>query len=114
MIKGKKITDRAKRVRSKLAANLDKPRLSVHRSSKYLYAQIIDDKKHVTLVSVSGKRTDREKESKTQKAKNLGVTLGKAAMGKKIKDVRFDRGKYRYHGRVKSFAEGAREGGLIF
>lgn len=115
MNKGKRIKNRALRTRKKLSHGIKHPRLSVFRSIKYIYAQVIDDAKAETIVSVSEKELGKEqKGSKTQKAKNLGILLGKKAAEKKISSVRFDRGSYRYHGRVKAFAQGAREGGLKF
>lgn len=105
------------RVRSKIEGTKEKPRLSVFRSSRYLYGQIIDDDKAMTIVGVSEKELDLEKEKKVSKielAKQLGMIIAKKAKEKKIKSIHFDRGRYRYHGRVKAFAEGAREGGLKF
>jgi large subunit ribosomal protein L18 len=104
---------RQKRVRAKLAKTRGKLRLSVFRSNKFISAQIIDDEKKTTLVAVSEKEL-AEKGIKTEKAKKLGAMLAKKAIDKKIKEVIFDRGQYAYHGRVKAFAEGAREGGLVF
>lgn len=105
---------RQKRVRLKIKT-AEKPRLSVYRSSRYFYAQVIDDIKGKTLVGVSEKElSGKDKSTKTQKAKLLGKLMAKKALAKKIKKVVFDRGSYFYHGRVKSFAEGAREGGLDF
>jgi large subunit ribosomal protein L18 len=104
---------RQKRTRAKLKASKDRPRLSVFRSNKFIYAQIIDDENGKTLVGVSEKEL-KEKGIKTEKAKKLGEILAKKAIAKKIKTVVFDRGSYGYHGRVKAFAEGAREGGLVF
>lgn len=80
-------------------------RLSVFRSNKYIYAQIIDDKKGVTLVSASGDKTEAAK---------VGEELAKEAKAKKIVKVVFDRGEYKYHGQVKALADGARKGGLSF
>lgn len=103
------------KIRTKLKRNLDKPRLSVFRSNKHIYAQIIDDVKARTIVEVSEKDLSlKEKVSKTDKSKQLGVLIAKKAIEKKVKEVVFDRGSYRYHGRVKAVAEGAREGGLKF
>ena len=104
---------RQKRVRAKIKTSKDRLRLSVFRSNSYFYAQIIDDEKGETRVSVSEKELT-EKGVKTEKAKKLGIMLAKKAIDKKIKSVVFDRGSYAYHGRVKAFAEGAREGGLVF
>ncbi|MBI3443541.1 50S ribosomal protein L18 [Candidatus Woesebacteria bacterium] len=90
-------------------------RLSVFRSSKYIYAQIIDDEKGATLVSFSDKNLKfSEKLTKVQKAATTGEELAKRALKKKIKKVVFDRGRYKYHGRVRALAEGARKGGLVF
>ena len=106
---------RQKRVRAKIAGTKDKPRLSVFRSNRYLFAQLINDEKGQTLIGVSEKELSAgEKVNKTEKAKQLGTVLAKKALHKKINAVVFDRGSYLYHGRVKAFAEGAREGGLKF
>ncbi len=103
------------RTRAKIKGTLNRPRLSVFRSNKYIFAQMIDDVSGKTLISVSEKELGREtKLSKTEKSKGLGLLLAKKALGKKIKSVVFDRGGYLYHGRVKALAEGAREGGLEF
>jgi len=104
---------RQKRIRSKIKTANNRLRLSVFRSNSYFYAQIIDDEKGETLIGISEKEFS-EKGVKTEKAKKLGVLLAKKAVSKKIKEVVFDRGSYAYHGRVKAFAEGAREGGLVF
>jgi large subunit ribosomal protein L18 len=108
-----KKTRRAIRTRAKLRKNTDRPRLTVFRSNKYILAQIVDDSKGKTLVLALEKEL-KEKGTKTEKAKILGMALAKKAIDKKIKQVIFDRGSYAYHGRVKAFAEGAREGGLEF
>lgn len=109
------IKRRQLRTRSKLKGTKDRPRLSVFRSNKYIFAQVIDDENGKTLISVSEKELTREtKLSKTEKAKSLGLLLAKKTLSKKIKAVVFDRGSYLYHGRVKALAEGAREGGLQF
>lgn len=91
-------------------------RLSVFRSNKYIYAQIIDDEKGETLVSVSDlSNLDNLGDlSKVEKARLMGKLLAEKSFKKGIKKVYFDRGKFKYHGRVKALAEGAREGGLIF
>lgn len=87
-------------------------RLAVFRSNKVIYAQIIDDEKRATQVSANDRQI--KKGTKIEKAKLVGLELAKKALAKKIKLVFFDRRKYRYHGRVKALAEGAREGGLKF
>lgn len=94
---------------------MKKLRLSVFRSNKYIYAQIIDDLKGHTLVSVSKKDINQPSSgSKTEQAKLVGKALAQKAKIAKIKNVSFDRGNFAYKGRVKALAEGAREGGLIF
>lgn len=98
---------RAKRVRAKVTGTPERPRLSVFRSNRGLFAQIIDDTKGKTLVSISAKKADRE-------VSLAGELLAKAALKAKIKKVVFDKSGYRYHGRVKAFADGARKGGLEF
>jgi len=107
---------RQRRVRLKLKARSNRPRLSVFRSNKKIYAQIIDDKKGKTLVAVSEKDLGKLKKkiTKTEKAREVGKILAKKAKKAKIAKVYFDRGKYKYHGRIKALAEGAREGGLNF
>ncbi|MEX1013783.1 MAG: 50S ribosomal protein L18 [Candidatus Paceibacterota bacterium] len=92
----------------------EKPRLSVYRSNKYIHAQIIDDNSGKTLISASSKEVNKEKGTKSEKASKLGKILAEKALKEDIKNVFFDRGEYRYHGRVKALAEGAREGGLNF
>ncbi len=90
-------------------------RLSVFRSNKEIYAQVIDDRAGKTLVAVSGHDLKEDfKGTKTVKAKELGKILAKKALDKKVSEVFFDRGRCKYHGRVKALAEGAREGGLKF
>lgn len=103
------------RVRSKIKGDIKKPRLSVFRSNKFLYAQVIDDLKGQTLLGVSEKNLKiKDNMKRMEKSKELGILTAKKALDKKIKKVVFDRGSYKYHGRVKAFAEGAREGGLEF
>lgn len=115
MNKNKQQAKRRIRTRSKVKGSEKRPRLSVYRSNVAMYAQIIDDGKGKTLVSVSEKNlTKGEKLTKSEKAKMLGTLVAKKAKEKKITSVVFDRGSYAYHGRVKQLAEGAREGGLQF
>jgi large subunit ribosomal protein L18 len=110
---------RTARVRKALAArgNL-RPRLSVFRSSKNIYAQIIDDAKGVTLAAASTQEKDFRDGKKTgadmAAAKAVGKLVAERAIKAGVKDVVFDRGGYIYHGRVKALAEAAREGGLNF
>lgn len=89
-------------------------RLSVFRSNKYIYAQIIDDQKQHTLVSASERDIGKTSGSKTERAKLVGKILAEKAKKLKIKNVFFERGQFRYQGRVKALAEGAREEGLEF
>jgi large subunit ribosomal protein L18 len=103
--------ERAKRIRAKLKGTQDKPRLTVFRSNKFIYAQVIDDGKGKTLVAATEKELKTEGK-REERAKALGALIAKKALSKKISSVIFDRGSYKYHGRVKQVAEGAREGGL--
>lgn len=104
---------RLRRVRGRLSQNKTIPRLSVFRSNYHIWAQIIDDQHGKTLVSASTK-TEKTKGTKSEQALAVGKTIAKLAQAKKITFIRFDRGLYRYHGRVKALAEGARNGGLKF
>ena len=106
-------TQRKLRISQKVRGTTEKPRLSVFRSNDHIYAQLIDDTMKKTMVGVSEKAL-KSTGSKTEKAKAVGMELAKAAISKKITTVVFDKGSYKYHGRVKSLAEGAREGGLKF
>lgn len=105
---------RLRRVRGKIKLNLNIPRLSVFRSNHHIWAQIIDDQQGKTLVSASTKNLKNIKGNKTEQATAVGQLLAELALAKKITLVRFDRGLYRYHGRVKALAEGARSKGLKF
>lgn len=113
-IKQERMKRRKARTRKKILAVSVLPRLSVFRSNMHFYAQIIDDKKAVTLVSIHEKDLIGATGTKIAKAESLGELLAKKAVALKIKTVVFDKGSYRYHGRVKAFAEGARKGGLQF
>lgn len=106
---------RKTRIRSKVRSNKERFRLSVYRSNCSIYAQIIDDKKAITMVSASDREIDTtSKMVKSEKARMVGILIAKKAKAKKVTKVVFDRGSYAYHGRVKQLAEGAREGGLTF
>lgn len=106
---------RHKRVRKLISGTAERPRLCVFRSSKNIYAQIIDDAAGVTLVSASSLEAGFEGNGGNKEAaKKVGQMVAEKAVGKGIKTVVFDRGGYVYHGRVKELAEGAREGGLEF
>ncbi|HAR20592.1 MAG TPA: 50S ribosomal protein L18 [Cytophagales bacterium] len=104
-----------RRIRKKVKGTSDRPRLSVFRSNTSIYAQLIDDTKGITLVSSSSKLQVSEIGStKLIQSRFVGLNIAKIALEKGVKEVVFDRNGYLYHGRVKSLAEGAREGGLIF
>jgi len=105
---------RHQRIRSRIKGTEKCPRLSVFRSNKYIYAQLINDFDGKTLVSVSDVKISKSKLNKTEKAKEIGSLLAKKAIAQKIKKIIFDRGGYKYHGRIQAVAEGAREGGLKF
>ena len=100
------------RVRRAIATVEPKLRLSVHRSNRYISAQIIDDEKHHTLAAVSSK--DSSGTNFTERAREAGARLAQEAAKAGITEVVFDRGGYLYTGRVQALAEGAREGGLVF
>ena len=119
MAKTKHLFNRRKgRTRQQLQCKFgQRPRLSVFRSGKHIYAQVIDDRQQATLVAAStldkdlrGLKTGANKDAAGQ----VGKTIAERAIEKGIKEVIFDRGGYRYHGRVKALADAAREGGLAF
>ena len=104
---------RHRRVRGKISGTAERPRLDVFRSSKHIYAQVIDDVAGVTLVSASTVEKGFEGFGGNVEAANkVGKMIAEKALAKGIKTVVFDRGGFVYHGRVKALAEGAREGGL--
>ena len=119
MAKQDQLDRRKNRVRRSIRARAyGRPRLTVFRSSKQIYAQIIDDAKGVTLCAASSLEKDNRAALKTgatvEAAKTIGTLLAKRATEAGVSEVVFDRGSYMYHGRVKALAEGAREGGLKF
>ena len=106
-----------KRIRKIILGTNKKPRLSVFRSNKEIYSQIINDSNGETIISASSREkviVDIKNSNKVLIAENVGKLLAEKALKKGIKDVIFDRGGYLYHGRVKSLAQGARSGGLKF
>ncbi|SFN02474.1 50S ribosomal protein L18 [Thermodesulforhabdus norvegica] len=110
---------RKKRIRKRVKGTEERPRLCVYRSLKHMYAQIIDDERGVTLVSASTLSPELRAElaeikGKVEAAKKVGELLGKKALEKGISKVVFDRNGYKYHGRVRAVAEGARAAGLQF
>ncbi|HSQ43862.1 MAG TPA: 50S ribosomal protein L18 [Ginsengibacter sp.] len=104
------------RIRKKISGSAQKPRLSVFRSNRDIYVQLIDDANGVTLAAASSKQADiaAQKVNKVEKSKLVGSAIAKKSEELGIKDVVFDRSGYIYHGRIKAVAEGAREGGLQF
>lgn len=114
-IKAQRRTQRKRRVRAKIIGTSVRPRFSVFRSNIHIYGQIIDDAKGQTLASCSDIVIKKEaKQNKIQVAEMVGEELAKKALTKKIKTVIFDRNGFKYHGRVKALADGARKGGLEF
>ena len=100
-------------VRNKIAGTADRPRLSVFKSNKAIYAQLIDDAKGLTLTAANSIELG-VKNNTIEQSKNVGNKLAEKAIAAGVKSVVFDRGGYQYHGQVKALAEGAREGGLKF
>lgn len=110
-----------KKVRRKLkvVGTMERPRLVIYRSLKNIYAQVVDDVSHKVILSASNISKDvsaeiKNAKSRTEKSHAVGKSLAEAAKKKKIESVVFDRNGYIYHGRIKAFADGAREGGLKF
>lgn len=107
------------RVRAKVKGSPERPRLNVFRSSAHIYAQVIDDTQGHTIASASSLDADvlarlEESKTKSDKAKAVGTIVGERAKAAGIDSVVFDRGGFKYHGRVKAVADGAREAGLTF
>ena len=106
-------------IRKKIFGTPEKPRLTVYRSNKQIYAQVVDDTKGTTIVSASTSSKEilddiKNAKGKVAQSKFVGTLIARFAKEKGVSTVLFDRGGYRYHGRVKAVAEGAREGGLKF
>lgn len=106
-IKAKRYSQRKRRVKAKIFGTAIRPRLTVYKSNVYVYGQIIDDEKGVTLASIKSAK-------KVEEVEKAGEALAKKALAKKIKMVVFDRNGFMYHGRIKAMADGARKGGLEF
>jgi large subunit ribosomal protein L18 len=100
------------RLRLRISGSRDRPRLSVFRSAKYIYAQVIDDTTGRTLAAASSREGDLSGDTKVDVARSVGRALADRAKAAGVSSVVLDRGGYQYHGRVRSLAEGAREGGL--
>jgi large subunit ribosomal protein L18 len=112
-IKDTKRKRRHLKIRAKVKGTLERPRLVVFKSLKFIYAQIINDDKGEVIVQSSNIKA-KGKDKKVESAKKIGTDIAKKALEKKVKAIVFDRNGYKYHGRVKALAEGAREGGLQF
>lgn len=106
------------RIRARLAGTAECPRLVVFRSLRFTYAQLVDDVTHKVLASVSdqaeSKASGQSKKTKVERASEIGRTIGEKALAEGLKTCVFDRNGYKYHGRVKAVADGARESGLVF
>jgi large subunit ribosomal protein L18 len=109
---------RTNRVRSRLRGTADRPRLTVYRSNKHLYCQVVDDTSGLTLASASTRdrslRDDVKNGGNRDAARQVGLAIAERAKAAGVKRVTFDRGRFRYHGRVAELATAAREGGLEF
>ncbi len=103
-------------IRKKVRGTAERPRMAVYRSNRFIYVQLINDDKGVTLATASSKENDiaGQKTNKTEHSKHVGKLIAERALAAGINEVVFDRGGYLYHGRVKSLADGARENGLKF
>ena len=103
------------RIRKTVTGTAVRPRLSVFRSNKQIYAQLIDDLTGITIAAASSRTKEKETAAKkSEQATSVGKTIAEKAVAAGIKEVVFDRGGNLYHGRIKALADGAREGGLIF
>jgi large subunit ribosomal protein L18 len=105
---------RRRRVRARVTGTTERPRLSVYRSNRGIFAQLIDDGKGHTVAAVNWIEPELRKLSASEQAKRAGELLAERAKAVGVETCVFDRGGYQYHGRVKALAEGAREGGLVF
>jgi large subunit ribosomal protein L18 len=104
---------RIRRIRAKISGTRARPRLCVFRSLKYIYAQVIDDESGKVLIAVDSRKFKKAKND-AETAGKVGEEIAKLAAAKKIKEVVFDKRSYKYHGKVKALADGARKGGLVF
>ncbi len=110
----KRRRNRAFRVRKKVRGSAEMPRISVHRTLKHIYVQVVDDEEGQTLCSANSKALKLGYGGNVEAAKTVGAEIGKIVKEKGIHTARFDRGPYRYHGRVKAIAEAIREAGVKF
>ena len=114
LTKPQKRLRRRRRVRARIRGNAERPRLSVYRSNRGVFAQLIDDDAGRTIVGVSWTEPDLRKLESMEQAKRAGQLLAERAKAAGVETCVFDRGGYRFHGRVAAIAEGARQGGLRF
>jgi large subunit ribosomal protein L18 len=105
---------RRRRVRAKVVGTAERPRISVFRSNRGVFAQLVDDASGRTLAAVNWTEAELKTLPRMEQAKRAGALLAERAKAAGVESAVFDRGGYQYHGRVKALAEGAREGGLIF
>jgi len=105
---------RRRRVRARIVGTAERPRLSVYRSNRGVFAQLIDDDRGHTVAAVNWIEPELRKLSAAEQAKRAGQLLAERAKAAGVETCVFDRGGYQYHGRVKALADGAREGGLVF
>jgi large subunit ribosomal protein L18 len=111
-VKANQRQSRHARIRARISGTMEKPRLSIFKSNRHMYAQLIDDVNGVTIIGLSSEKA--EGKTMMEKSKSLGNMLAKQALGKKITKIAFDRGGFKYTGKIKLFADSAREGGLNF
>jgi len=117
MLSNSKNESRKKRhraIRKRIEGNPERPRLAVFRSTRHIYAQVIDDLAQKTLVSTSDVEAEKGAGKKKDRAKQVGAAIAKLCIEKGIDKVVFDRAGYKYHGRISALADGAREAGLKF
>jgi large subunit ribosomal protein L18 len=107
-------TKRHLRIRKKISGSLEKPRVAVYRSNKYIQVHLIDDESHKVICGMTTKTLELKKATKTDEAKELGVKFAALVLKNGTPNVVFDRGGYKYHGRVKALADSLRESGLKF
>lgn len=115
-MKNKKLAKKIRhsRIRKKISGTSQIPRLTVFRSNLHIYGQAIDDSKGITVASAHDRKLKVGDKNKIEAAFEVGITLAESLKVHKIKKVVFDKGPYKYHGRIKSLAEGVKKGGLVF
>lgn len=111
-VKADQRKSRHARIRARISGTSEKPRLSIFKSNRHMYAQLIDDTTGATIIGISSEKA--EGKNMTEKSKELGKMIAKEALAKKISAIAFDRGGFKYTGKIKLFADSAREGGLKF